>query len=254
MISFKVKALLRSIHFFVFVGFLFCFMIIFFTFPTLFVSSLSYQQGKESVKQEIEKTQPAQTKINADPIPLDTVLYDQKMLSLANNPPPKKPKTKVVSKKNKDGTITKSTITILPPPQKPIIWPAKAPYPNAGAILPFHRIVAYYGNLYSKSMGVLGQYPPKEMLYRLNAEVEKWNKADPETPAMLALHYIAVTAQGSPGSDGKYRFRMPGSEIEKVLKIASDSNALVFLDVQVGFSNLETELPRSEERRVGKEC
>src|SRR5258708_5493230 len=63
---------------------------------------------------------------------------------------------------------------------------------------------------------------------------------------MLALHYIAVTAQGSPGSDGKYRFRMPGSEIEKVLKIASDSNALVFLDVQVGFSNLETELPLLE--------
>src|SRR5579875_2046881 len=36
-------------------------------------------------------------------------------------------------------------------------WPAKAPYPLPGAILPFHRIVAYYGNLYSKKMGVLGE-------------------------------------------------------------------------------------------------
>ncbi len=30
-------------------------------------------------------------------------------------------------------------------------WPIKgAPYPLPGAILPFNRIVAYYGNLYSK--------------------------------------------------------------------------------------------------------
>src|SRR5438874_10565065 len=26
-------------------------------------------------------------------------------------------------------------------------WPAKAPYPLPDAILPFHRIVAFYGNL-----------------------------------------------------------------------------------------------------------
>src|SRR5579875_2548373 len=32
-------------------------------------------------------------------------------------------------------------------------WPVKnAPYPLAGALLPFNRIVAYYGNLYSKKM------------------------------------------------------------------------------------------------------
>src|SRR2546423_6153396 len=30
-------------------------------------------------------------------------------------------------------------------------WPVKkAPYPLPGAVLPFNRIVAYYGNLYSK--------------------------------------------------------------------------------------------------------
>ena len=31
------------------------------------------------------------------------------------------------------------------------------PYPNPGALLPFHRIVAYYGNFYSTHMGVLGE-------------------------------------------------------------------------------------------------
>src|SRR6478735_8132470 len=33
-------------------------------------------------------------------------------------------------------------------------WPVKtAPMPLPGAILPFNRIVAYYGNLYSNKMG-----------------------------------------------------------------------------------------------------
>ena len=95
-------------------------------------------------------------------------------------------------------------------------------------------------------MGVLGQYPEAEMLARLGAEVKKWEAADPGTPVQPALHYIAVVAQGSPGEDGKYRFRMPDAEIEKVLAIAEKINAIVFLDLQVGFSNLQTEVPHFE--------
>jgi hypothetical protein len=52
-------------------------------------------------------------------------------------------------------------------------WPVKnAPLPLPGAILPFKRIVAYYGNMYSKNMGALGQYEPTEMRRRLMAEVK----------------------------------------------------------------------------------
>ena len=126
-------------------------------------------------------------------------------------------------------------------------WPVKsAPVPTLGAILPFKRIIAYYGNLYSKNMGILGAYKPKEMWTKLNAEVTKWNKADGSTKAIPALHYIAVVAQGSAGKDGKYRFRMPESQIDSVLNIANMGKALVFLDIQVALSNIEQELPRLE--------
>ncbi len=84
-------------------------------------------------------------------------------------------------------------------------WPVKSGYPNAGAILPYKRIVAYYGNLYSKRMGVLGEYPEAEMVQRLKGEIKKWEAADSSTPVQPALHYIAVTAQGYPGKDNKYR-------------------------------------------------
>ena len=125
-------------------------------------------------------------------------------------------------------------------------WPVRAVYPNSGAILPFHRIVAYYGNLYSKRMGVLGEYPPDEMLRMLQGEVKKWQAADPTIPVLPALHYIAVTAQGSAGKDGKYRARMPFKQIDSILHMAARINAIVFLDVQVGFSDVQTEIPLLE--------
>lgn len=126
-------------------------------------------------------------------------------------------------------------------------WPVKRqPYPIKGAILPFKRIVAYYGNLYSKRMGILGEYPPKELWRRLNTELKAWEKADPSTPVQPAIHYIVVVAQGAPLKGGKYRTRMPESQIDSALSIARMGNAIVFLDVQVALSNLREEVPLLE--------
>src|SRR5580704_8653930 len=74
-----------------------------------------------------------------EPLVLDTILFNQRLVKLTNG--------------DSSGR-----------------WPVRTAYPNVGAILPFKRIVAYYGNLYSKQMGVLGEYPPKEMLQRLEGE------------------------------------------------------------------------------------
>lgn len=126
-------------------------------------------------------------------------------------------------------------------------WPVKnAPYPLPGAILPFKRVVAFYGNLYSKRMGILGELPPNEMLAKLHGEVKHWEKADPTIPVQPALHYIAVVAQGAPGKDGKYRYRMPFKQIDTVLKLAKKAHAIVFLDIQVALSNIRSELPLLE--------
>jgi len=162
------------------------------------------------------------TKENAEPAtsayePTDTAIYNKKIIALAN------------------GDTTGR-------------WPVKKqPYPMPGALLPTNRIVAYYGNLYSKRMGILGQLPPKEMLAKLDTEVKKWQKADPKTPVIPALHYIAVVAQGSPGKDGKFRYRMPDKQIDSVLSIAKKrKNMIVFLDVQVAQSTIRAELPMLE--------
>lgn len=127
-------------------------------------------------------------------------------------------------------------------------WPIKKqPYPLPGAILPFKRIVAFYGNIYSKKMGILGKLPPNEMISQLYEEVKKWEKADPKTKVQPALHYIAVVAQGNGGKDGKYRYRMPDKQIDSVLSIAKMRDSIiVFLDIQVALSMISDELPRLE--------
>ena len=140
--------------------------------------------------------------------PLDTALYDSRILADAN------------------GDTTGK-------------WPVHTPYPLAGAVLPFNRIVAYYGNFYSANMGVLGEYPVPEMLQKLQDVTASWTAADPTTPAIPAIHYIAVTAQGSPGFDGKYRARMPFSEIDKAVAMAGTINGLTFLDIQPGQSTVQ---------------
>ena len=164
--------------------------------------------------------------------PLDTALYDKLMLQVANVPVlPTLP-----------ASSTKTSTTPAPAP-KPSKWPVKTAYPLPGAILPFHRIVAYYGNFYSKQMGVLGEYPTAQMLSMLSGVVAQWQAADPTIPVIPAIHYIAVTAQGSPGVDGKYRARMPDDQIMKAITMARSIHGLAFLDIQPGLSTPEAEIP-----------
>ena len=125
-------------------------------------------------------------------------------------------------------------------------WPVKYGYPLPGAIFPFNRVVAYYGNFYSKKMGVLGEYPTDTMFAKLKEEIKKWQAADSTIPVIPALHYIAVTAQGYPGKGNKYRLRMPYKQIDSVIRMAARINALVFLDIQVGQSTVQEEVPLLE--------
>lgn len=126
-------------------------------------------------------------------------------------------------------------------------WPVEGPAALPGAILPAKRIIAYYGNPLSKRMGALGEYEPQEMLRRLDKEVAAWRAADPATPVQPALHLIAVVAQGDAGPSGKYRTIMRDTMVEMVYGWAKSKNAIMFIDIQTGHSNLRELLPRFEQ-------
>jgi len=137
----------------------------------------------------------------------------------------------------RDSTKTKTAATTAAP--KPAFTVEAAP----GALLPGHRIVAFYGNPKSTRMGILGQIPKDQMLAQLAQEAKGWAAADPKTPVIPALHLIVTVAQGDPGKDGMYRLRHPDTLIKTVKAWADAKNYLMFLDIQVGLSTVQNEIP-----------
>jgi hypothetical protein len=190
------------------------------------VFAIVYFFGYSSLVSSEYRSATADGPVRHIPLPvLDTKDYDVRMLALAHLA-------------STTATTTSATSTRL--------WPAQAPYPRAGALLPFKRIVAYYGNFYSKGMGVLGEYSEDEVLSMLASTSAKWAAADPHTPVVPAIHYIAVVAQAGPAQNGKYILRMPDDQIEHGLSMARKMRGILILDVQVGQSTLQSELPLLE--------
>ena len=159
--------------------------------------------------------------------------------SAAKDPPVTVPSVKGRTKKDSIALVRAVSAGLKNPD-----WPVRTAQQLPGSILPSRRIVAFYGNPLSKRMGILGELPPDQMLAKFDKEIAAWQKADPATPVQPALHLIAVVAQGAPGRDGKYRLRMTDSLVDLVSSWAAKRNAIVFLDVQVGHSTVQEEIPR----------
>ncbi len=192
-----------------------------------------YERGMTIVTEAIDPVWPAS---------LDKIAYDKKMLALARYVPPVTSTTTASSTPIAMPVSTASTSVSV----KGRPWPVAAPYPQGGAILPASRVIAYYGNFYSRQMGVLGEYSREQVIAKLASTTARWAAADPTTPTIPAIHYIAVVAQGSAGRSGMWRARMPDEELDKALAMANELHGLLFLDIQVGLSTLQSELPAFE--------
>ncbi|MGL9760214.1 MAG: hypothetical protein ACR5K7_03700 [Symbiopectobacterium sp.] len=118
---------------------------------------------------------------------------------------------------------------------------------DRAGIIPANRLVVYYGNFNSSSMGILGEYSASELWKKLTAEAQKWEKAAPSKPVIPGIEYIATVANNQPGRDGFYRNRMSNMKIEKALSVVRmKPGAVLILDVQPGLSDLYCEISRLE--------
>lgn len=190
----------------------------------LLISGFAGVMARDS-SEDIQETQAEE-----DAQTIDVEEYLQRMRALAH----------VLEEESlEDPSVVESPLALL--------WPVTdAPIPNPDALLPFNRIVAYYGNFYSTRMGILGEYSRDEVLRRLSEAVLDWEEADPNTPVIPAIDYIAVTAQASPGRDGLYRFRMPEEHIERAIDMADEIGGIVILEVQAGLAHLMDEVEHLE--------
>jgi hypothetical protein len=219
---------------------------------------VSYSKQEHGKFLDQSSTSTKQQKIEDKVVPvvpqLDTMDYDERLLTLVHYKPPA-PISLLSTSTDASGVVMESySTTTLPSPLRYSsstnvtiagkLWPRSQPYPLVGAVLPFKRIVAYYGNFYSTRMGILGELEPEEMLAHLEQTKKLWEEVDPHTPVLPAIEYIAMVAQADAGADGMYRAVMPDVEIEKAYTLAQKIDGVMILDIQVGLSPLSAELPK----------
>jgi hypothetical protein len=107
-----------------------------------------------------------------------------------------------------------------------------------------HRVVAYYGNPLAAQMGVVGEYPPDEVLRRLRAQADVFQRLSADGRTVVpAVHLIYAVAQERPGAEGLYLLRMEDEIVETWVNLTREQGMLLFLDIQFGRSTIDRELP-----------
>ena len=104
------------------------------------------------------------------------------------------------------------------------------------------QIVSFYGYPGVGKMGELGLHTPSgaaAAIARLAAEYDALNGP---REVMPALHLIVAVAQRHPGNNGLYLQRMSNDRLSEYVEAARAANILLFVDVQIGWSDALTEV------------
>ncbi len=117
------------------------------------------------------------------------------------------------------------------------------PRPSGGGS-PFEhaQVVAFYGYPGVPVMGVLGEGSPAEVASEVAAWAERYDQLNGPRDVIPAFHLITAVAQAHPTADGTYLARMFDDTIATYVEAARDYGMLLFLDVQIGWSDPLTEV------------
>jgi hypothetical protein len=107
-----------------------------------------------------------------------------------------------------------------------------------------HRVVSFYGNPLTPILGVLGEQDAERTVARLRAQADAYVALSGDRRVVPAVHFIYAVAQHYAGEDGSFLLRMDDALVERYVRLTRDNGMLLFLDIQLGRSTVEKELPR----------
>jgi hypothetical protein len=116
------------------------------------------------------------------------------------------------------------------------------PVDMAGALLPNHRILSYYGHPNSSAMGILGEYSKEEAHSLLEQQAAEYEAVDPAHPVVLAFELIATVAQPHPGDDGTYVAYTGDEIIQDYVDYVTANNMILILDLQIGHDTIPNQI------------
>jgi hypothetical protein len=101
-------------------------------------------------------------------------------------------------------------------------------------LLPDHRLIMYYGFPENPNMGILGEYPPEQLLPQLLEQKVEYEAVINDRPWKAGFELIASVAQRDPGADGKYVADTDGKWLDMYTQFTEANDMFLVLDVQMG--------------------
>ncbi len=112
--------------------------------------------------------------------------------------------------------------------------PTPTPFdPNVGAVLPTHRVIAFYGIPGAEATGPAYTLSD-EMLSDLQAQGQAYGQLDPTHPVTLGIDLVADVADRFPGPNHYYSHPLDPDQIQAYIDFCQQHNLILFLDLQIG--------------------
>jgi hypothetical protein len=108
------------------------------------------------------------------------------------------------------------------------------------------QVVTLYGYPGVPIMGILGTLSPEAATIEAEAWAARYDALAEDLDVVPGLHLIVAVAQRHAGADGTYLGRMRDDLLEQYVEVTRSRDQLLFLDVQIGWSDPLTEARRLE--------
>jgi hypothetical protein len=129
---------------------------------------------------------------------------------------------------------------LTPPPAQP---PAQIPVTQTPRpLLEDNQIIVYYGTPLAEGLGILGALPPEQAAERVAAHARTYDELNGDTGAVGALDVIYSLAQAEPTANGMYVRHLEPYLVESYVQLAEEHDLQVFLDLQIGRSQILDEV------------
>lgn len=131
---------------------------------------------------------------------------------------------------------SRSTVNTQPTPTRIVPTPTPTPIPfdpNVGAVLPTHRIVAFYGIPGAEPTGPAYTLSA-DMLAQLRSQGAAYQQIDPAHPVDEGIDLVVSVPDGFPGPNQTYSHHVDADTIQQYIDFCQQNNLLLFLDLNIG--------------------
>ena len=105
------------------------------------------------------------------------------------------------------------------------------------SVLEEAQVVSFYGHPGAPVMGVLGRGSPAAVAEEIAAWAASYDRLNGSREVIAAFHLITGVAQAHATPDGTWLYRLSARRIAEYVEVARERGMLVFLDVQIGWSD-----------------